>query len=402
MPDMRAAERLARLAGRWPADVVVAALLAVGLLGYLASQGGWHGRNDLFETACGLAACACVAIRRRYPKAAGLAAACCFGLTALGDSNVLPDDLFFVPLSLIAYSLGAADDTVLAAAVLVALWAGTQLATGFTVFNPFDVVATVGAWALGLAVRSRRRVADQLAVRGRELEAERELFAAEAIRYERARIARELHDIVAHNISVMVIQAGAGQRLAGSDPALTAEAFDAIAESARQAEAEIGRLVEMLDQRPGDGSGSGGIELVDELVARAAAAGLAVSCRISPAVSGMTGRASETAYRVVQEALTNALKHAPGARVEVGIDGSGDELRVRVGNGPAAQPVSALHTVGGGNGLAGMRDRAQVCGGELTAGPDGRGGWLVVARLPVRPQMEAREPDSVLRQTRPA
>src|ERR1700749_997897 len=100
MPDMRAAERLARLAGRWPADVVVAALLAVGLLGYLASQGGWHGRNDLFETACGLAACACVAIRRRYPKAAGLAAACCFGLTALGDSNVLPDDLFFVPLSL--------------------------------------------------------------------------------------------------------------------------------------------------------------------------------------------------------------------------------------------------------------------------------------------------------------
>src|ERR1700746_3071534 len=161
MPDMRAAERLARLAGRWPADVVVAALLAVGLLGYLASQGGWHGRNDLFETACGLAACACVAIRRRYPKAAGLAAACCFGLTALGDSNVLPDDLFFVPLSLIAYSLGAADDTVLAAAVLVALWAGTQLGTGFTVFNPFDVVATVGAWALGLAVRSRRRVADQ-------------------------------------------------------------------------------------------------------------------------------------------------------------------------------------------------------------------------------------------------
>jgi signal transduction histidine kinase len=116
----------------------------------------------------------------------------------------------------------------------------------------------------------------------------------------------------------------------------------------------------------------------------------------------MTGRASETAYRVVQEALTNALKHAPGARVEVGIDGSGDELRVRVGNGPAAQPVSALHTAGGGHGLAGLRERAQGCGGELTAGPDGCGGWLVIARLPVRRQTEAQEADSVLRQTRPA
>ena len=220
---------------------------------------------------------------------------------------------------------------------------------------------------------------------------------------ERGRIARELHDIVAHNISVMVIQAGAGQRLASSDPALTAEAFDAIAESARHAEAEIGRLVEMLGQRPdrasGGGSGPGGIELVDELVARAAAAGLAISCRISPAVSGMTGRVSETAYRVVQEGPTNALKHAPGAHVEVGIDGSGGELRVRVGNGPAVQPVSALHASGGGNGLAGMRERVQACGGGLAAGPD-RGGWLIVARLPIRSQAELLEQDSVLRPTR--
>ena len=378
-------------------------MLGASLFGYAASQGVLHGWNNLFEMACGPAVCACVAVRRRYPKLAGLAAACCFGLSALGSNDVLPSDLFFLPLFLIAYSLGTADDAVQAAAVLVVLCAGNQLATGITVFIPFDIVATVGAWALGFAVRSRRRVADQLAARGRELEAERELFAVEAVRYERARIARELHDIVAHNISVMVIQAGAGQRLASSDPALTAEAFDAIAESARHAEAEIGRLVEMLGQLPdgasGGGSGTGGIELVDELVARAAAAGLAVNCRISPAVSGMTSRVSETAYRVVQEGLTNALKHAPGSHVEVGIDGSGGELRVRVGNGPAVQPVSVLHAAGGGNGLAGMRERVQACGGGLAAGPD-RGGWLVVARLPIHPPAEPVEQDSVLRQTR--
>ena len=216
-------------------------MLGASLLGYAASQGVLHGRNNLFEMACGLAVCASVAVRRRFPKLAGLAAACCFGLSALGSNDVLQSDLFFLPLFLIAYSLGTADDAVQAAAVLVVLCAGNQLATGVTVFIPFDVVATVGAWALGFAVRSRRRVAGQLAARGRELEAERELFAVEAVRYERARIARELHDIVAHNISVMVIQAGAGQRLASSDPTLTAEAFDAIAESARQAEAEISR-----------------------------------------------------------------------------------------------------------------------------------------------------------------
>ena len=112
------------------------------------------------------------------------------------------------------------------------------------------MVLTIGPWAVGLVVRSRRRLTEQLAVRGRELEAERALFAAEAVRYERARIARELHDIVAHCVSVMVIQASAGQRLTATDPSLAAEAFDSIGEVARQAEAEIGRLVDLLDHAP--------------------------------------------------------------------------------------------------------------------------------------------------------
>src|SRR6202044_1884917 len=197
---------------------------------------------------------------------------------------------------------------------------------------------------------------EQLAVRGRELEAERELFAAEAVRYERGRIARELHDIVAHCVSVMVIQASAGGRLTATDPALAAEAFDSIGEAARQAEAEIGRLVDLLDHdsRPG---GADSIGLIGELVARAGATGLAVSCRFTGSAGGLPARASEVAYRVVQESLPNAFKHAPGAPVDIVIEGTSGHVEIGVLNGPATGPPSGLEQAGSGRGLTGMRER---------------------------------------------
>jgi signal transduction histidine kinase len=233
-------------------------------------------------------------------------------------------------------------------------------------------------------VRSRQRLGDQLAARSRELEAERELFAAEAVRYERARIARELHDIVAHCISVMVIQAGASQRLLARDAALAAEAFDAITEVVRQAEAEIGRLVELLDHEPGP-RGIDGIGLVHELVARLAAAGLAVRCRISGSADRIGEQAAEIVYRVVQESLTNALKHAAGAPVEVVIAEVCTSLEVSVTNGPSAASPSGLEHSGGRRGLAGMHQRVRAYGGELIAGPVDDGGWQVLARLPHKP-----------------
>lgn len=270
---------------------------------------------------------------------------------------------------------------------LAFLGAGVQLGTGadgVAVVNPFIVVSVLGPWAIGLVARSRRRLTGQLAARGRELEAERELFAAEAVRYERARIARELHDVVAHCLSVAVIQASAGQRLTGTDPSLAAETFDAIAEVVRQAESEIGRLVQVLDQDPPP-RGADGLALVDELVARASATGLAVSCRISGSPDRLPGEASDAAYRVVQEGITNALKHAPGAPVDVVITGLDGHVEITVVNGPAAAPASGLERAGGGHGLAGMRERVRACGGVLTAGPVDGGGWQVTARLPAEP-----------------
>jgi signal transduction histidine kinase len=390
---MRARDRLARLLGSWHADAVLAAGMALGMVLYVAAQGLLHGANNVFETCCGLAVIASIVPRRSHPRLAALAAGGFLALASARNINPMPTSPPMVAIFLLGYSLGMADGPGWSVLALAGLGAGAQMANGVTVFNPFIVVGIVGAFGLGLVVRSRRGLTSQLAARGAELEAERELFAAEAVRYERARVARELHDIVAHCISVMVIQAGAGQRLASKDPALAAEAFDAISDAVRQAESEIGRLVELLEHDRGS-RGIDGIRLVDELVLRAGAAGLAVTCRLHGSADGMPEQASEAVYRVVQESLTNALKHAPGAPVDVVITEADGRLEVSVANGPPAAPPSGLERTGGGRGLAGMRERVRACGGELTAGPLDDGGWRVLARLPRTPH-QARTSASV-------
>jgi signal transduction histidine kinase len=378
---MRAPDRIARFLGSWRADAVLAAGLGLATWLYAAAQGLLDGASNVAEVCCGIGVIACVGPRRGYPRLAALGAACCLALAARGYTAAMPTSPPLVAIFLLCYSLGTADSLGPSVLALACLAVATQAVGGITVFNPFIVVGTIGPFGLGLVVRSRRRLTDQLAARNRELEAERELFAAEAVRYERARIARELHDIVAHCISVMVIQAGAGQRLADKDPALVAEAFDAIAEAVSQAESEIGRLVELLDHEPAS-RGIDSIRLVDELVARAAAAGLAVTCRVSGSADGMPEQAAEAAYRVVQESLTNALKYAPGAPVDVVIAEAGGRLEVSVVNGPSAAAPSGLERTGGGHGIGGMRERVRACGGELAAGPLDDDGWRVVARLP--------------------
>jgi len=383
---MRVPDRVARFLGGWRADAVLAAGLSLGTLGYVAAAGLLHGWANNVTIWCGTGEMCCIIPRRHYPRLAAVAGGCLLALAALGNAAQLPTTPVLTVL-LLAYSLGEADDARWSVAALVCLGSGTQVVVGLLVFNPAVLVAIIGPFAVGLVMRSRRRLTDQLAARSRELEAERELFAAETVRYERARIARELHDIVAHCISVMVIQASAGQRLVASDPALAAEAFDAITETVQQAEAEIGRLVELLDHQQGS-RGIDGLGLVNELVARAGAAGLAVRCRISGPVDGIPEQASETAYRVVQESLTNALKHAPGAPVDVVIAGTGGQLEVSVSNGPPDAAPSGLERSGGSRGLAGMHERVRACGGELIAGPAGEGGWRVLARLPRVPDAE--------------
>jgi signal transduction histidine kinase len=382
---MRAPERVTRVASNGRGDLLIALGLSACLLIPMAAAGLLHGPGSLFEAGTEVGIYCCLIPRRAHPHLAVIAAAVFFAVSALGPEQAIPNapsNLVAVPGFLLAYSLGTAADQRRSVTSLLILLAGLEVSNGWT-FNPLFLVLTIGPWALGRVTVSRRRLTEQLAARGRELEAERALFAAEAVRYERARIARELHDIVAHCVSVMVIQASAGQRLTATNPSLAAEAFDSIGEVAQQAEAEIGRLLELLDST-GQQRGADGLRLIGELVTRASTAGLAVSCRFSGSADDLPADAADAAYRVVQESLTNALKHAPGAPVDILIAGTSGQVEIGVRNGPAVGPPSGLEGSGGGRGLGGMRERVSACGGELDAGPTDDGGWQVLARLPRR------------------
>lgn len=246
------------------------------------------------------------------------------------------------------------------------------------------VMFTLPPYVAGTLLRLRKQTADQLAARLNELEEERELFAEIALRHERTRIASELHDIVGHAISVMVIQAAAGQRLVDTHPERARAAFAAISESARQGSLDLERLIELLAGTPGTEGGGPDLHLVDEVVSRASRSGLNVTCRFEGDRDRVSEPVAQLAFRVVQESLTNALRYAPGAEVRIvmSVDESERGLAVRVENDRVEQPGSPL--VGTGRGLVGLRERIRRLGGRFRAGATGSGGWVVEARLPGR------------------
>jgi signal transduction histidine kinase len=377
MPELR------RFALSWRSDLLLAAIVVGWVLVYL-SLIGRNGDRDWMVLVFALPYASALGVRRRWPvPAAAVACAALAAVWPLGLAPAVNGALtipFFLTPFLFAYSLGADAGlkTGLAGSVLLAVC--LQLSNA-GVFNPLAEMLTIGPWLVGRVVLSRRRMTEQLRARNAELRAEQELFALESVRYERARIGRELHDIVAHCLSVMVVQASAGQRMPMGDRDGVAEALESVAEAAAQAQAEIGRLVELLSGNELAGAPRR-LEMVDELVRRASDTGLAVSCRFAGGCDRLTADASEAAYRVVQEALTNALKHAPGAPVDITIQGQDGELEVRVVNAAARQRPSGLERSGGSFGLAGMRDRVAACGGRLTCGPTAAGGWQVSALLP--------------------
>jgi signal transduction histidine kinase len=316
----------------------------------------------------------------RHPRAAwmttavALFAAVPFGALPLGVALVVTVHAFYA---------GRGDERWWATAGLIALVGALELDVYLRHDSAVPELLLPGAaWAAGRALRERELVAAQLAERARELEEEREAHAALSVRYERARIAAELHDIVAHAISVMVIQATAGQRLAAHDPEATAETFDAIADAARQAEQDMGRLVSLLgDERAI--APAPDLALVEELVTRAAGSGLDVSLRLEGEREGWPAPLTEAAYRVVQEGLTNSLRYAAGAPVSVVVRGGPQALTVEVANGAAAGET-AFAGFGTGRGLQGLRERVGACGGTVEAGPAPNGGWLLRAQLPRR------------------
>ncbi len=383
---MREVARVARsLASSWRGDAVLAAVMVLWTVAGLRTVAEWeHERlallGFLLPYACALAA------RRKWPVAAAAVAAAALAVTRfLGPADLVAGTLS-IPFSwtpfLLAYSLGADAGLWPGLAGVALITAGLQSQGG--PFNPIFEMITFGPWLVGRVAAARRALAVQLRARNAELLAEQELFARESVRLERARISRELHDIVAHCLSVMVVQAGAGQRVPQADRDGLAQALESVAVAAAQAKEEIGRLVELLG---GEASGeiSPDLAMVEELVRRAVTTGLQVSCRFAGSCDALTPAASAAAYRVVQEALTNALKHAPGAPVTVTVQAAGREVAVSVLNSAPPDEPSGLARSGSQFGLAAMRERVVACGGVLTAGPSPAGGWQVRALLPVTP-----------------
>jgi signal transduction histidine kinase len=293
-----------------------------------------------------------------------------------------------------AIALGCGLTCQRAVGLVAATWL-TAAAQTWTHFNPLLTALAFGSWLAGAMLRQRRAVIGQLREAGRAIEAENQGLAEEAVRLERARVARELHDIVAHCVSVMVVQAYAGELLTATDPDAAAQAFDQIADTANQADREIAYLVSLLvdegspadrlDPFPGAAflTGEHLPAAVQSLVASAKATGLDVTLHIVGATDDLQPAAAAAAYRIVQEGITNALKHSRGSPIQVSI-ASGETVAVEVVNGAARSMPDRLASSGGGHGLQGIRDRVVSLGGNVEAGPEPGIGWRLHAAFPAR------------------
>jgi signal transduction histidine kinase len=325
-------------------------------------------------------------LRRRAPLVMWLAIWAGIGLLSLFGDNSLRGVAFTFVLLAAAYSLGAhasfrrgVAGLVLAAPAVVLLSADGWLGLLFSQSQGAKAVALslvqlLAFWLAGVVVRARRQ-AVALAARAAALQAQ----AEQATAAERARIARELHDIVAHHLSVIVLQA-AGARASGKPAGAPLEKIE---NSARQALSETRRLLGVLHE-PGEAPGFApqpGIGELDALVASVRAAGLPVHLVIDGDLAALPETVDVSVYRIVQEALTNVLKHAGPACADVTIGRTRAAVTVEVAdNGTGHLQGQATRD---GHGLAGMRERVAIFGGELRAGPRPGGGFEVRARLPL-------------------
>ncbi|MFC4493110.1 sensor histidine kinase [Streptomyces ovatisporus] len=312
---------------------------------------------------------------------------------------------------------------------LIAVWTVTlvlSLVLGFLAQDRSDgtnvllIVLSGIILLLGAAMRERADAQRRLAEQETISEAER---ARRTLLEERARIARELHDVVAHHMSVITVQAdSAPYRLSGLPPAAREE-FDSIAATARESLSEMRRLLGVLrsEENNGERAPQPGLDRLGQLVEATVRAGVPTELSVAPELSGLPQAVQLSAYRIVQEALANVVRHAPGASAHVFVRGAGEDdtrsgrsnrstgigkagsveagnpphghldgtpstLTVLVVNGPAPQPAGPpLETTGTGHGLVGMRERVRLVGGTLDVGPLPDGGFRVAAGLPVLP-----------------
>lgn len=241
-------------------------------------------------------------------------------------------------------------------------------------------VTLVLTYALRSRGEARRRLAEQETISGAER-------ARRTLLEERARIARELHDVVAHHMSVITVQADSAPYRVQGLPPEALEEFAGIAAGAREALHEMRRLLVVLrnEDAGGERAPQPGLDRLQQLVEATVRAGVPAELSLAADPADMDQAVDLSAYRIVQEALANVVRHAPGAPTKVSVSSDGTDLTALVVNGPAPRPVAApLERDGTGHGLVGMRERVRLTGGTLDVGPLPDGGFRVAARLPLR------------------
>jgi signal transduction histidine kinase len=362
-------------------DGVVAALLVVAAEIQLPlsdpSASRWLGEGLIFGVID-----AAIAVRRRYPAVVGI------GVQALQvlQSQVWPGDhLVGPPPTGVAWFM---------ALYALAVWTNARWFVIGTVFfaisnfapwTTFDVNGTLPFTLVAVvAMVLLRRIVGDRERRAELAERERDIAAREAVLDERARIARELHDAIAHNVSMMVLQAGAERRVLNGRGGETGEVLHGIERSGRSALTEMRRLVGMLrSDRAEPLTPQPGLGDLPMLVTQVSEAGLTVTLQLEGEPREVPVGVGLSAYRIVQEALTNALKHAGPARATVRVHYATDSLDLEISNTRNSQP-SPVATLNGGHGLVGMRERTTLYGGHFNAGPTADGGFAIHVQLPTR------------------
>ncbi len=368
---------------RWLATAVLATAAGVVMLTALA---GPAVHQDWARLLVPLLASVSIVVLRRWPLAVLGVVTVAAGMVAASGSASLPFGIllglavYFPALELprrrsIALTLAVA--AALGAAVVYSAFAVLRAQVPAEVVENF--VPLAGAWFIADSVAARRRYEAGLAA-----QAERERAAG--VREERVRIAREMHDVIAHTLAVMTVQAGVGRRLAGKRPQQAAAALESIETIGRVAQDELRVVLGLLrDGEAGTAPLAPAPRLADvkTLADTVRAAGIPVELRMEGTDRELSPSLELSVYRVVQEALTNVVKHAPGARAvaELTVSAGKVHLAVRDDGGPGgATPRAGL---GAGHGIAGMRERVGAFGGWLAAGPAAGGGFQVTAEVPV-------------------
>jgi len=374
---------------RGGADIALAvglALLALIDLAVASDAASWGGRGPL-QVCLALGCTLPLAWRVRYPIATVAVITAAGGLlVAVAAPHQAPFEVFIGSV-LASYSIGAHTagarrwlglGLMFGVGLPFMVAAGSRgMATGNTVA---PIAWLAGAWAVGAIIRGRRLRTAELELLTTELAEQRDLQAQAAVAVERGRIARELHDVVAHNVSMMVVQAGAADRVLEGDQPDVRRALAAIAGTGRETVDEMRLLLGVLRSDEGGGlSPQPGLSDLDQLVGNVRSAGLRVDLHVEGDRSPLSPGIELSAYRIVQEALTNVVKHAGTATVEVTVRYAKDSVQVEVcDDGRPREPAS-----GGGNGLIGMRERVAMLGGEFRAGARQDGGFAVFACLPI-------------------